>query len=186
MKVTDTIKSRRTRRKYTHQGVSRDLLETLVECARFAPTGANLQPLKYAIIDGELSKKVFPLTKWSGYHPEDAPNDNEMPPCYIAILGDNEIKSNGQFETEAGASGTVICLAAEELGLSTCWLGSISRKEIKELLKLDEKYSLLYLIAVGYSDQKADYTDSNGDIKYFMESDVLTVPKRTLNEILIK
>lgn len=186
MKVTDTIKSRRTKRKYNEQGVSRDLLETLVECARFAPTGANLQPLKYAIIDKELSKKVFPLTKWSGYHPEDAPNENEMPPCYIAILGDNEIKSNGQFETEAGASGTVICLAAEELGLSTCWLGSISRKEIKELLNLDEKYSLLYLIAVGYSDQKADYTDSKDDIKYFMEGDVLTVPKRTLKEILIQ
>jgi len=186
MKVTDAIVSRRTKRKYTNQGVSRDLLETLVEYARFTPTGANLQALKYAIIDGELSKKVFQYTKWSGYHPEDAPNENEQPPCYIAILGDNEIKSNGQFETDSGAAGTVICLAAEELGLSTCWLGAIRRKEIKELMGLDEKYSLLYLIAVGYSDQKADFVDCDGDIKYFMNGDVLTVPKRTREEILIE
>jgi len=186
MKVTDAIISRRTKRKYTKKGVSRNLLETLVEYARFAPTGANLQALKYAIIDGDLSKKVFPLTKWSGYHPEDAPTVNEQPPAYIAILGDNEIKSNGQFETDAGASGTVICLAAEELGLSTCWLGSIQRKELKELLGLDEKYSLLYLIAVGYSDQKATFTDSQGDIKYFMDGDILTVPKRTKKDILVE
>lgn len=186
MKVTEAIISRRTKRKYLQQRVSRNILETLVEYARFTPTGANLQALKYAIIDGDLVKKVFPLTKWSGYHPEDAPDESQMPPAYIAILGDNEIKSNGQFETDAGAAGTVICLAAEEMGLSTCWLGAIQRKELKELFKLDEKYSLLYLVAVGYSEQKAEFTDSNGDIKYFMNGDVLTVPKRTLEEILVE
>lgn len=186
MKVTDAIIKRRTKRKYTNKGVSRDLLETLVGLARFAPMGANLQPLKYAIIDGELAKKVFPLTKWSGYHPEDAPTEVEQPPSYIAILGDNEIKQNGQFETDSGASGAIICLGAEELGLSTCWLGAIKREEIKELLGLSEKYSLLYLIAVGYSEQKAEFCDAEGDIKYFMEKDVLTVPKRTLSEILIE
>ncbi len=186
MKVTDAIVSRRTKRKYTQQRVSRDLLETLVEYARFTPTGANLQPLKFAIIDGDRAEEVFPLTKWSGYHPEDAPKADEQPPSYIAILGDNEIKSNGQFETDAGAAGVVICLAAEELGLSTCWLGSIKREEIKELLKLSKKYSLLYLIAVGYSDQKASFIDCNTDVKYFMKDDVLTVPKRTKDEILIE
>ena len=186
MKVTEAIIKRRTKRKYTQAGVSRDLLETLVGYARFAPMGANLQALKYAIIDGDLAKQVFPLTKWSGYHPEDAPKDNEMPPSYIAILGDNELKANGQFETDAGAAGTIICLAAEELGLSTCWLGAIKRNEIKELLGISEKYGLLYLIAVGYSEQKADYVDAAGDIKYFMENGVLTVPKRTLDEILVE
>lgn len=186
MKVTDAIISRRTKRKYTSQGVSRDLLETLVEYARFTPTGANLQALKYAIIDGDLSKKVFSLTKWSGYHPEDAPTEAEQPPAYIAILGDNEIKQNGQFETDAGAAGTIICLAAEELGLSTCWLGAIQRKELKELLGFEDKYSLLYLVAVGYSEQKAEYVDCNSDVKYFTKDDVLTVPKRTKDEILVK
>ena len=186
MKVTETIIKRRTKRKYTSQRASRDLLETLVGYARFAPMGANLQALKYAVIDGGLAKQVFPLTKWSGYHPEDAPTESEMPPAYIAILGDNEIKKNGQFETDAGASGTVICLAAEELGLSTCWLGAIKRDEIKELLGLSENYSLLYLIAVGYSGQKADYVDATDDIKYFTKDDVLTVPKRTLDEILVE
>lgn len=186
MKVTDAIIKRRTKRKYLQTRVSRDLLETLVGYARFAPMGANLQPLKYAIIDGDLAEGVFPFTKWSGYHPEEAPEDYEMPPSYIAILGDNEIKPNGQFETEAGAAGTVILLAAEELGLSTCWLGAIKRDEIKELLAISEKYSLLYLIAVGYSEQKADYIDASGDIKYFTKDDVLTVPKRTLDEILVE
>lgn len=186
MKVTDAIVSRRTKRKFTDKTVSREILKELIEYARFAPTAANLQPLKYAIIDGDMAKKVFPLTKWSGYHPEDAPTDMEQPPAYIAILGDNEIKANGQFETEAGAGCTVILLAAEEMGLSACWLGAIKREEIKELLGLGEKYSLLYLIAIGDSEQKADITDAKDDIKYFMAEDVLTVPKRTLSEILVE
>lgn len=186
MKVADAIISRRTKRKYTKERVSRDLLETLAGYARFAPTGANLQPLKYAVIDGKKAEEVFPYTKWSGYHPEDAPNTSEKPPAYIAVLGDNEIKKNGSFEYEAGAATAVICLAAEEMGLSTCILGAINRDEIKKLLNLDEKYSLLYLVAVGYSNQKATFCDAENDIKYFTKADVLTVPKRTLGEIIVK
>ena len=73
MKVTDAIISRRTKRKYTSQGVSRDLLETLVEYARFTPTGANLQALKYAIIDDDKSlAQIFPNTAWAGYLQEDS------------------------------------------------------------------------------------------------------------------
>lgn len=186
MKATDAIISRRTKRKFTQKKVCRQSLERLIYYARFAPMAANLQALKYAIIDEDTAKKVFPLTTWSGYHPEDAPNESEQPPAYIAILGDLKIKEKGSFETDAGSAGAVISLAAEEIGLDTCWLGSIKRKEISELLNLDEKYKLLYLIAVGYSTQETRFVDSDGDIKYFTKNGVLTVPKRTLKEILVE
>ena len=188
MELSKAIVGRRTHRKYLNKKVSHEKLEKLIEYARFAPMGTNLQALKFAIIDDEnLVKEVFSYTKWSGYHPENAPTEAEQPPSYIAMIGDKSLRSSGNFETDAGAAGTVICLCAEDMGLATCWLGAINREEITKLLKLDEKYDLLYLIAVGYSDQKAVAIDSDGDIKYFTdENDVLNVPKRTLKEILIK
>lgn len=188
MEFKETVLLRRTRRKFLQKAVSREKLEMLVEFARYAPMGANIQALKYEIVDDEETvRKIFPNTKWSGYHPDDAPTESEQPTSYIAILGDLEIKPNANFECDAGAAGTIICLAAEDSGLAGCWLGSIDRKEISKILGLKENLSLLYLIAIGYSNQEARAVDANGDIKYYTDSDgVLNVPKRKIEEILIK
>ena len=186
MEFEKVIVRRRTRRKFTSEKVSCEKLEKILEFARFTPMGANLQALKYAVINDDLAQKVFPHTKWSGYHPEAAPSTEEQPPSYIAILGDKNIKTNN-FETDAGAAGTVILLAAENMGLAACWLGAINRDEISKILNLDSNFELLYLIAIGYSNQKATYIDAENDIKYFTDdNDILTVPKRKLKDILVE
>lgn len=186
MDFEKVVIGRRTRRKFTSEKVSHDKLEKIVELARFTPTGANIQALKYAIIDDELVQSIFPHTRWSGYHPEAAPSIEEQPPSYIAILGDKTIKTSN-FEIDAGAAGTIISLAAENMGLAACWLGSISRDEISKILNLDGNFELLYLIAIGYSNQKSTYVDAENDIKYFIDNDdVLTVPKRKLRDILVE
>ncbi len=187
MELTKAILSRRTHRKFNGKKVNRCDLVKLVEYARFAPMGANIQPLKYVIIDDELLvSKVFPLTKWSGYEPHQSPTDEQKPTAYIAILGDTALKADGKFDIDAGAAGTIICLAAEDMGVSSCWLGSIDRENISSLINLDNQYKLLYLIALGYSDQVARSVDAKDSIKYYTDKDgILNVPKRTLDEILI-
>lgn len=185
MNTIDAILSRRTKRKFLQTPVEHDLLVDLVSYARLIPSAANMQPLKYAVIDkDELVKQVFLLTKWSGYVPDGAPNAEEQPPAYIAIFGDTDIKE--AFETDAGAAGAVISLAAEDMGLSTCWLGAINKEALHTLLKLPDNLRVLYLIAVGHSVQEGRISEFSGDVKYFIdENNVLNVPKRSLDEILI-
>ncbi len=186
MELKEAVLGRRTRRKFLDKTVSPEALKTLIEYARYAPMGANLQGIKYMLVeDKQLAEEIFPHTKWSGYHPENAPHKEEMPPSYIAMLGDTEIKK-GNFETDAGAAGTVICLAAEDMGLSTCWLGAINREKVSELLGVEDRYKLLYLIAVGYSEQKVKAVPFVDDIKYFTDEDgVLTVPKRKTEDLIL-
>ncbi len=188
MEFKDVVVLRRTKRKFLAKKVLRKELEVLVDYARYAPMGANLQPLKYVIVDDEkMALDIFKYTKWSGYHPNEAPTVDERPPAYIAIAGDLNIKSNASFECDAGAAGAIISLAAEDMGLGSCWLGSIDIKEISKILNLKENLSLLYLIAIGYSNQEGKVVDADGDIKYYTDEDkVLTVPKRTLDEVLLK
>ena len=56
-----------------------------------------------------------------------------------------------------------------------------------KVLDLPEKYSVVYMVALGYPMQESVAVDiENGDIKYFMgEDNILRVPKRTMNEVLI-
>ena len=189
MNVYDAIMKRRTIRKFEQKAVSEDNLVKLVDCARVAAYGANVQPLKFMIVNNsEPLQKIYPMTKWAGYLADGAPKENERPVAYIAVLGDSSIKSNKMYEVEAGAAVTTMMLEAVEMGLGTCWLGAIQRDEIKKLLELDENLNVVYLLAVGYPKQESKIVDmKDNGVKYYEdENGVINVPKRSLEEILIK
>ena len=189
MNVYDAIMKRRTIRKFEQKAVSEDNLVKLVDCARVAAYGANVQPLKFMIVNNSKTlQKIYPMTKWAGYLADGAPKENERPAAYIAVLGDSSIKSNKMYEVEAGAAVTTMMLEAVEMGLGTCWLGAIQRDEIKKLLELDENLNVVYLLAVGYPKQESKIVDmKDNGVKYYEdENGVINVPKRSLEEILIK
>lgn len=187
MNVYDAIMNRRTIRKFKNKKVDECDLVKLIDCARVAAYGANVQPLKFAIINSdEMLEKIYPTTKWAGYLTDGAPKESERPSAYIAVLGDTSIKENGAFECEAGAAVTTMMLEAVEMGFGTCWLGALKRDEIKEILNLDEKFNVVYLLAVGYPEQESRMVDMTDSIKYYEdENGVINVPKRSLEEVLI-
>lgn len=187
MKVYDAIKSRRTIRKFTQEPLNYDDLVSLVDCARVAPLGANMQSLKYMIItDSELLKEMYPLTKWAGYLDWE-PSETERPTAYIAVLNDTDIKPTANTECDSGAAVMSMILAAEEMGIGTCWLGALQRDKLKEVLKLNKKYDVTYLLALGYPAQSGKEVEMQDSVKYyFTENGNVRVPKRSINEILVK
>lgn len=186
MDVKTALLQRRTIRKFQQKPIANQDLLDLVEYARIAAYPANLQPLKFAIIsDKELCDKVFENTKWAGYLPDGTPKEDERPTAFIAVMGDTEIKNT--FEVEAGAAVTSMMLGALEKGLGSCWIGAVN-KNVMNILELDsEKYSLLYVLALGYPAQESQVCKmKDNNVKYFIdENNKLNVPKRSMEEILI-
>lgn len=186
MTVYEAIMNRRTIRKFTQQPVGREKLLKLVDCARMAAYGANAQPLKFKIVDDkETADEIFPKTKWAAMLDNGTPAEGERPAAYIAVIGDTDIKKT--FEVDAGAAVTNMMLAAEEMGIATCWMGAIDRAAIKRILGLDEKYELVYILALGYPAQRSRAVEmKNGSTKYYLDDEaVLNVPKRSMEEILL-
>ena len=185
MNIKDAIVNRRSIRKFTNEKIKDDILKELVDFARLAATAANMQPLKYVIIK-DKSEEIFRFTKWAGYLDDGTPKEGERPTAYIAVLGDKNIKK--EFNTDAGAAVTNMMLGAMEYGIASCWLGAIDRPSIMSVIETDnERYELLYLLALGYPAQKSiaeDMADEN--VKYWEEKDEIHVPKRTRDEVLIK
>ena len=189
MNVREAIEKRRTIRKFTQRKIDKAELHELIDCARLAAYGANLQPLKFRTVTDENEvEKIFPHTKWAGYLADGTPKEGERPTAYIAILGDTEIKKNEDFGVDAGAAITNMMLRAVELNLATCWFASINRDEICKILSIPENLKLLYLLAVGEGAQESIACEMvGGDVKYFLdENNVLNVPKRSLEEIIIE
>lgn len=189
MTVYDAIMTRRTIRKFKQREIEREKLIKLVDCGRMAAFGANVQPLRFAVItDKELLGGIFPLTKWAGYLTGGEPSENERPAAYIAVLGDMSLRRNGEFETDAGAAVTNMMLAACEEGLASCWLGAIDRGGLKKLLALPDGLHVVFLLALGYPAQESRAVDmKDGDVKYYIdENGCMCVPKRALGDILIE
>ena len=63
MNVYDAIMKRRTIRKFEQKAVSEDNLVKLVDCARVAAYGANVQPLKFMIVNNSETLQKIPNDK---------------------------------------------------------------------------------------------------------------------------
>lgn len=187
MNVYEAIKSRRTVRKFKQEPLKHDEIMQIIDCARLAPYGANLQPLKFSVItEEETRKKLFPHIKYAGYIPEWDPTFEETAPVFIAILNDTAIKPTEKSECDSGAAIMSMCLAAKDLGIDSCWLGAINRNEIKAILGLADNLDITYLLALGYGDQPGEVFDMTDNIKYYFDENGNThVPKRTMTEILV-
>ena len=187
MTVKELIEKRRTIRKFSQTPVERALLEKYVELASVAPSGANLQPLKYITVsEKEYTDKVFPLVKWAGYlAPEYNPKNGEEPAAYIIVLADSSVRENG-IDMDVGAAVENIILGALEDGIGTCWMGAVDREKISEIFKLPSHLKVSCVLAMGYPMEKPKKVEmKDGNVKYFLDGETLCVPKRAFDEILI-
>jgi len=187
--VYETIKNRRTIRKFSQKPLSDEMLIKYIDAARLAPSAANKQPLKYKIANSkELVEEILKNVKWASYiAPEGNPEKGEEPTAFIAVLADMKIRETG-YEADMGAAVENIILTACEDGVGACWMGAINYNEIKKILKLPENLKLLCVIALGYKGESPkECPIENGNIEYFKDSTgTLNIPKRSLDDIIIK
>jgi len=185
MNVYDAIVKRRSIRRFKQKPVSSEILRKLVNAGRLAPSGANLQPCEYIIVqDRELVNKVFGTLKWAGYiSPEGNPKEGEQPVAYIVVLLNREKRESGG-EHDASASIANILLTAMEENIGTCWIGSIDRTSLRRILKIPDKCIIDSVLALGYPNESPKAVYMKDSVKYWKDGEeVLNVPKRSLNDV---
>lgn len=183
MSVYELILKRRTIRKFENKQIEQEKILKMINAARLAPSGANMQPMKYiAVLSPELCKKVFPLTKYGGYLKDGNPKEGEEPTAYIVVMEDENIKKVAT--DEAGAAIENIILTALEDGIASCWVANVNREELKKVLGIEEHLKVNSIIALGYPMQQSEEAPFNGDVKYYLDDEgKLHVPKRSMEEI---
>lgn len=188
MNINELLKSRRTIRKFKQISLTKEQLKSYIDAARVAPSAANMQPLKYiAVQSKEMVEKVFPLLKWAGYLAgQYNPKDDERPTAYIVVCADKNIREAG-WGADEGAAVENMILSALGDGVGSCWIGSVDREALGALLCLPENLIITSVIALGYpAEEPREVGLYDGDIKYYLENGTLCVPKRSLEEVIIK
>jgi len=183
------IKNRSYRRFYENVLTDRKILEELVDLARLSASASNKQPLRY-ILSCEKNKNdiIFNTLAWAGYLKDwPGPIEGEKPSAYIIMLNNQEISKN--YWCDPGIAAQSILLGATEKELGGCMFASINRDKLRYALKINEKYEILYVLAIGKPKEKVilDKVGIDGNIKYWRdENGVHHVPKRSLMDIILE
>lgn len=185
MGISDIILSRRTVRRFKPVPVARSLLEKLVNAGRLAPSAGNLQPLEFvAVDDAEVRGAVFSCLRWAAYiAPRGNPPPGQEPMAYIVTLVNLAVRDKG-FEYDVGAAMENMILAAKDEGLGSCWLISIERDRLAEILNVPQGYRIDCVLALGCPAESPVAEEFTGSIKYWQDSaGVLHVPKKPLKAV---
>lgn len=166
--VIDAIEARRSIRAYKDTPVEREKLQLLAECGVKAPSAMNRQEWEVRIVDSKewidnctsaYLKAVEGTDKAKYMLTPTFKNIFRNAPAVIFVAA-----PEGLFAGEnVGCLAQNIMLAATELGLGTCFLGSVqmmfaepAMADYVTSLGFSEGYRLRYALAVGYPDEKPD------------------------------
>ena len=151
------IKKRRSKRKYTPKTIEPEKIEKLIEAALRSPSSRSFNPWRFIVIDDK--NLLLKLSKSKPHGSSFLKNAA----LGIVVCGDTE-KSDTWIEDTSIAS-TYIQLAAESLGLSSCWIQIRGREHnntqsadnyIKNLLKIPDNIRIESIIALGYPDENKE------------------------------
>lgn len=188
----DLVKQARSHRGFRQdRKVTRQELEHLVECARFTPAARNDQVLKYYLAEKpETVAAIQPLTKWAGALAElHLPRKGAEPVAYIVICLDGSLAENpAPYQRDVGIVAQTMLLAAAEMGLNGCMIGSFAAGELREKLGLPEAIKPQLLLALGAGTDRIVITDvgEDGSTTYYRDAeDTHYVPKRTLEQLIL-
>jgi nitroreductase len=166
--VFEAIKKRRSVRAYADEKVSEEDVERLIDAARWAPSAGNIQPWEFVVVkDVETKRKLS----------EAALNETfiEKAPVVIVVCADLNRSSRCygsrgkhlySLQDTAAATENIL-LAAQELGLATCWVGAFRDNEVAKAVKAPRNLRPVAIVPVGHPAERP-----------------MAPPKRSVNEIV--
>jgi len=153
--VMSLIQKRRSIRKFSDKPIEPEKIDLLLEATLRAPSSKGLNPWEFiVVIDRDLLERLSQAKEHGSAFIKNAP-------LGIVVCADPQ-KSDVWVE-DASIASTFLHLAAESLGLGSCWIqirermhdGKKSAQEyIAETLNIPAAMQVESIIAVGYPDEK--------------------------------
>jgi nitroreductase len=153
--VLDAIRSRRSIRHYSEDPVSDDDVKAILEAGRWAPSGLNNQPWRFAVVrDPECKNTISELTRYREII--------HNAPVIVAVFLDNDAGYDRVKDCQSiGACLQNMWLATHTLGLGGVWLGEIlkNKERVGEILEAPKSYELMAVLAIGHPKHRQQKSD---------------------------
>ena len=190
----EMLNRRRTVRDFSDEYVPLEIIEKAIACAGTAPSGANLQPWRFVVIqNAEIKKKIREAAEkeeYESYHgrmsekwlrrlavlgTDEHKPFLEIAPFLIVVFRINSITEDGETEPtyysqeSVGIAVGMLLAALHNAGLATLTHTPSPMKFLQEILQRPKNEIPFVLIPVGYPAENAK---------------VPNIKRKTLNEIM--
>jgi len=157
MDVLESIRERRSVRRFTEKPVTREQIEAILEAARWAPSWNNVQPWRILIVTDPKRKEALKETLPS-INP--AAKGFDQAPLLLVLIaergksgfyGSAAITDKGDWYLfDAGLVAQNIALAAHGLGLGTVHVGALNHGEAGRILGVPEGFEVIEILPLGH------------------------------------
>jgi nitroreductase len=183
MELIDVINQRRSIRKFKNDPIPDELIDELLEAARLAPSGSNIQPWRFVVVKSEeIKTKLDEVTPYkfalkapvlfvccSDLNALETRGKRVNELMEMGAFTDVEMDdpNSGKYKGSVGESISIkgylamnvaiaiehIALRATDLGLGTCWIGRVDSEKTKQILGLSDDFQVVMLLPIGYPAQ---------------------------------
>jgi len=146
MNFLELAKQRCSVRNFEPTKVEDEKLKQILEAGRVAPTAASRQPQSFLVINSE---EGFERLKSIGF--------NTSAPLVIITCGDHdqvwtrEIDDKSMLDVDIAIATDHMMLAADDLGLSSCWLGYFDINVLRDTFNIPENLEPISILIIGYA-----------------------------------
>ena len=158
----ELLKKRRSTRVFTGEPVSEDDACRLMKAALMSPSGHRINPWEFVLIEDKEVLKALSVSK------EHGAGLLEGAAMAIAVIADTE-KTDVWIE-DCSVATIIMQLAAEELGLGSCWVqirrrsdadGTPAEDNVRRILGIPANYAVLSILGVGHKAREAKPFDED-------------------------
>lgn len=148
MDFYETVRTRRSVRKYKPTPVEKEKLDRIFEAVRHAPSACNMQPWRFLRVKSpEMRLKLKPILQpWAVTAPE-----------LIVALGNRLTAWQRDGESVHAMDVAIafehLVLAAAAEGLGSCWICAFNRQKTSLALQLPPEWEPVAITPLGYADE---------------------------------
>ncbi len=180
------LRNRSYRRFDESQKISKQTLRDLVDLARLSASAANLQNLRFWLVD-HPNDGVFGCLRWANYLKDwEGPLQGERPSAYIIILGPCKFTKFTSYDV--GIACQSMLLGATEIGLGGCMIASVDKDKLHKLQNIPPDWEIMLVLALGVPSEEVviDTIGVGENIEYYRdEKGRHHVPKRDLDTLIL-
>jgi nitroreductase len=143
MALVDILLSRRSVRRYETKTVPADVVKTILEAGRQAPSASNVQPWHFIVLTDDEIKEQLSHGRWNTFI-----KDSAFTIVGCGYIGNEYGRKWSTVDTTIALQNMVI--AAWALGIGSCWIGDFIEDDVKELLRIPDDQKVVALISFGY------------------------------------